>query len=78
MENVSPAPAIERLMKRREVEQMVGLSCAAIYARMDAGTFPRPVRIGTGPNGAVAWRLSDVQDWIRTLPVADPKAPDAA
>ena len=77
MENASPAPGVERLLKRREVEQMVGLSVAAIYARMDAGTFPRPVRIGTGKNGAVAWRLSDIQKWIDALPIADPKQ-DAA
>ena len=73
MEDVSHAPIPERLLKRREVEQMIGLSVAAIYAKMDAGTFPRPVRIGSGKNGAVAWRLSDIQRWIDALPIADPK-----
>ncbi|WP_232222319.1 helix-turn-helix transcriptional regulator [Thioalkalivibrio paradoxus] len=40
---------------------------ATIYAAMAAGTFPRPVRIGSR---AVAWRSSDIAAWIATRPVA--------
>ena len=34
------------LIKRPEVERITLLSRSAIYAAMDAGEFPRPVRIG--------------------------------
>ena len=72
----SPSGTPDRLLRRPEVELMTAMSCAAIYAQMDEGRFPRPVRIGTGPRGGVAWRLSDVREWIESRPVADPKDPD--
>ena len=65
--------AVERLLRRRDVEQMTGMSCSTIYRKMDIGEFPRPRRIGTGLSGAVAWRLSDIKDWMESRPVADPK-----
>ena len=76
------APAIDdshalppdRLLRRREVETITAMSCSRLYAAMREGNFPRPLRIGAGPNGAVAWRLSDVQAWIASRPVADPGA----
>lgn len=64
----------DRLLRRPEVETMTAMSCAAIYAKMAAGYFPRPVRIGAGPRGAVAWRLSDIQRWIDSRPLANPNA----
>ena len=54
----------ETLLRRPEVEAMVGLSRPTIYARMAQNTFPRPVKLGTR---AVAWRLSDIQKWISNL-----------
>ena len=62
----------DRLLRRRQVEAMTGMSCSRLYAAMREGHFPRPRRIGAGPNGAVAWPLSEVQKWMATLPVADP------
>ena len=56
-----------KLLRRPEVESITGLSRASIYARMHAGTFPLPVRLG--PN-SVAWRADDVEDWIANLLVA--------
>ena len=61
-----------RLLKRPEVEAITGLSRASIYARMAKGDFPRPMRLGPR---AVAWRDSDVQEWIDSLNPADPPAP---
>ena len=62
----------ENLLRRPEVEAITGLSRASIYARMTKGDFPRPMRIGPR---AVAWRESDVQEWIDGLAPADPPAP---
>ena len=62
----------DRLLKRPEVETITGLSRASIYARMDRGEFPRPMRLGPR---SVAWRDSDVQEWIAGLNPVDPPAP---
>lgn len=51
----------ERLVRRPEVEKMVGLKRSAIYEKMSKGDFPKPVRIG---KRAVAWRLSEIMKWM--------------
>lgn len=56
------------LLRRREVERRVGKSRSAIYAAVRAGEFPRPVAIG---RRAVAWRLTDIQEWIDARPLAN-------
>ena len=56
-----------KLLRRPEVEGMTRLSRAAIYAKMKRGEFPAPVRLGSN---SVAWRLSDVEAWIESLPAA--------
>ncbi len=72
----TPIPAAwsvpERLLRRREVQALTGLSSATIYRMMSDNAFPRPRKIGAGPTGAVAWRLSDVLSWIADLPIAAP------
>ena len=54
--------ASDRLMRRKEVEEMVGLACSTIYLFMDEGKFPRPIRVGPR---AVRWRRSAVEGWIK-------------
>ena len=46
----------EKLLRRREVEEITGLSRASIYRLMDEGKFPRPVRVSAT---AVRWKASD-------------------
>ena len=55
--------AIDRLLRRPEVEALTGLARATIYQKMAAGHFPRPVKIDTR---AVAWPLSVIEKWIET------------
>lgn len=61
------ATTINRLLRRKELEQAIGLSRSTIYARLDKNsphydpTFPRPVNLGSK---AVAWVLADVEGWI--------------
>ena len=57
------------LLKRPEVERITRLSRSAIYAAMDAGEFPRPVRIG---RRAVAWWLAVIEAWLASRPTALP------
>ena len=49
------------LLRRVEVERLLGISKATIYARMAAGDFPRPLRIA--PN-AVRWRRDELMAWL--------------
>ena len=58
---------MNRLMRRPEVESITGLSRATIYAKMQKGEFPAPLRLGSN---AVAWRADDIEHWIESLPPA--------
>lgn len=58
----------EKIMRRKEVEERVGLSRSAIYAAMDRGAFPRPIRIGVR---AVGWPSSKIDAWIESRPQSD-------
>ena len=58
-----PVPVVRRidlLLDRRALEKRVAMDITTIYRKMQAGTFPRPVRIGVR---RVAWRESDVVAW---------------
>ena len=57
----------DRLLRRREVEKITGLSRSSIYRLMQEGGFPRPVRVGPS---AVRWKASDITAWIESRPVA--------
>jgi len=50
-----------RILRRRAVEQIVGLSRSTIYAMMSEGRFPKPIQLG---RRAVGWRESDINDWL--------------
>ncbi|MET4027913.1 prophage regulatory protein [Marinobacter sp. MBR-99] len=52
---------IDRMLRRKEVEEITGRSRSAIYEGMAAGTFPKPVKIGAR---AVAWPESVIRNWI--------------
>ena len=51
----------ERLIRRPEVERIVGLSRSSIYDMMASGKFPKQIRIGAR---AVGWRESQIQKWV--------------
>ena len=59
---------MNRLLRRKEVEQMVSLSRASIYRLADLGAFPRPVKVGPR---AVRWRLGDIEQWISERPLTN-------
>jgi prophage regulatory protein len=58
---------LEHHLRRPAVEAATGLSRSSLYAMMEAGDFPRPIRIG---KRAVAWPQSAVQAWLATRPTA--------
>ena len=50
-----------KIFRRKDVEEIVGLSRSTIYKLMSTGAFPRSIRLGPR---AVGWRLSDIEAWI--------------
>lgn len=57
-----------RLIRLKEVLQLVPLGRSTIYERMNAGTFPKSRDLG---GNVVAWRESEVLAWIDALPLTD-------
>ncbi len=57
----------DRLLRRRQVEEITSISRSSIYRLMQEGEFPRPVKIGPA---AVRWRASDLIAWLESRPVA--------
>jgi|MTBAKSStandDraft_2_1061841.scaffolds.fasta_scaffold07377_4 prophage regulatory protein len=55
-------PRPSRLIRLPEVIIRVGLSRSTLYARIKAGTFPAPVKLG---EKSVAFLESDIDAWIR-------------
>ena len=65
--SIRQAQSDKALARRRQVEELVQLSRSTIYAAVKAGTFPPPVRIGVR---AVAWRVSEIEQWLEARPLA--------
>lgn len=73
METPISAPA-HRLLRRKQVEQLLGITRSTVYARLDPKSrqfdpaFPQPVR--RGALSSIAWVESEVQAYIAHL-IAD-------
>ncbi len=57
-----------RMVRLREVTYLTGLSRTTIYDWIARGDFPSPVILGPK---SVAWRCSDVYEWIDSRPNCD-------
>ena len=51
-----------RLLRRDEVEHIVGLKRSAIYDRIEKGDFPKQVRLHN--SRTVRWRSDDIKKWF--------------
>lgn len=58
---------IEELLSGARVVRLTGRSRAALYRDVAAGVFPAPIKTG---RRSVAWRASDLRQWIATRPLA--------
>ena len=65
----------EALLSLPEVMRLTTLRQSAIYARMNAGTFPASRQVGLRK---VAWPAGEVLDWIAALPKRAPGGRPAA
>ena len=52
------------ILRRMQVQARVGLSRSTIYDRIQAGTFPSPIRLGGAR--AVGWIEDEVDEWLAT------------
>jgi prophage regulatory protein len=62
--NTNNAPAVNtsaRLLRLPEVRERTGLPTSTLYALMDSGEFPRPIKLSAR---SVAWDESLVTGWI--------------
>ena len=50
-----------RVLRRPAVEAITGLSRSTIYANMQLGEFPKPIRLGPK---AVGWLETEILAWI--------------
>lgn len=53
------------ILRCQEVQQKVGLKKSAIYAGAKDGSFPKPIKLGTGPHCAVGWLDSEINAWVK-------------
>jgi prophage regulatory protein len=58
----------KKLIRMPQVIDMTGLARSTIYAKVQAGEFPRPLKIS---HRHVAWKRQDIISWIEGLSLAD-------
>lgn len=62
-----------RLLRRTELEKVIGLSRSAIYSRLDPksphydASFPRPIKLGAK---TVAWLAAEIDGWVNACILA--------
>lgn len=54
-------PSRPTILRLHQVSARVGLGRTAVYSRISAGTFPKPVSLG---GGAVGWVESEIDAWV--------------
>ena len=64
-----------RLLTRREIEDITGLTRSTIYRLMRRGAFPEPRRIGLR---AVRWPEGEIEAWLASRPRATGEGGDPA
>ena len=65
----------ERMLRLPKVVERTGLSTTTLWRRERAGEFPKRRRLG--PN-SVGWMESEVNEWLRSLPLAAEEPPPDA
>ena len=50
----------ETLLRRQEVEKLIGIKCATIYQKSKKLRFPKQHKYG----GTACWKMSEIQEYI--------------
>ncbi|MCY4429825.1 MAG: AlpA family phage regulatory protein [Rhodospirillales bacterium] len=56
---------VDRILRIKEVCDIVHVHRSTLYKMMGRGEFPRPLRLGPASRG---WRQSDIDKWMQDLP----------
>lgn len=59
---------MDRFLREPEVQNITGLSRTTRWRLTREGQFPKAYKIGGG--NAVAWRESEIQDWMEEIVAA--------
>jgi prophage regulatory protein len=52
----------DRVVRRKQLLEIIGLSCATQWRLERAGLFPARIRLG---KGSVGWHLAEVEEWLK-------------
>jgi len=52
-----------RILRRSQVEERIGLSRSSIYQMISDGEFPLPIKLG---KRAVGWSEIEINDWLNS------------
>lgn len=52
---------LTQILRRRQLEEQLGLSRSSIYKMVADGLFPKPIKLGPR---AVGWRADEVENWL--------------
>ena len=50
-----------KVLRRPHVESITGLSRSSIYAKMENGTFPKPIKLS---ERSVGWLEHEIRSWL--------------
>ena len=53
----------DKIIRKAQVLEIVGMKSTWLHERVKAGEFPRPIKLG---ERAVGWRHSDVEAWLES------------
>ena len=55
---------LTQILRRRQLEEKLGLSRSSIYQMIADGLFPKPIKLG---RRAVGWRAEEVEKWLAAM-----------
>lgn len=61
----------EKILSRSDVVERVGVSYPTIWTWSKAGQFPAARSLGTGHGGRVGWLQSEIDAWMKALPIRE-------
>lgn len=64
---------IDKVVRRKQLLEMIGVSAATQYRMERAGLFPARFKLG---KGLVGWHLTEVEEWLKNREPVSVQCPD--
>ena len=68
---------VRKLIRKRQLLELIPLSFPAIWEKMRRGEFPLPVSLGDGPNAPSAWYVDEILGYQGNLKRVEYKPADS-